>query len=83
MSSLTITDTSPDNCPVPPKSTASCSRVGETKTTTSSHADETKTTSIYFPPLCWKIIVDFLPMWRSLHRKRLRQCFEITEKKYK
>ena len=39
--------------------------------------------SIYFPPLCWEIIVDFLPMWRSLHRKRLRQCFEIREKKYK
>jgi len=38
---------------------------------------------MYFPPLCWEIIVDFLPMWRSLHRKRLRQCFEIREKKYK
>ena len=46
MSFSTITATSPDNCPVPPKSTTSCSRVGETKTTTSSHADETKTTSM-------------------------------------
>ena len=38
---------------------------------------------MFFPPLCWEIIVDFLTMWRSLHRKRLRQCLEIRENNYK